>query len=440
MTKQSIVWTAVAAAALLGLPAYCEPRRRRRRPSAMRARKMPSALRIMFGEQRIHPKTWDGEIALDRGSVLRLTGVFFEQKDELIGKPLEIHLARHQLYGLALAARLRSRPHQALGADPERHRGHRHGAAGCARFDQDRRRRFLVQAHQLKLGHPLTFLDGEVSVERLPPTVTLTTQPGENDYPSLTVDSRGDLWASWISYADRADSVWVAHRGASGWEPPVARQRRRSQRQLPHRARRGRAEAAVGHLVGQGRQRLEHLRPLFRRRPLVGHAAHHRRCRSESLSRRGARFERQAARGMAGFPQRPVRNSDEDVGRADVVGRDEGQHRDRPTPGCRPRPPIATATSGSAGTATTTATSMSSCGELGRDGKLDERRQITRSPGYDANVSLACDRTGRLWIAWDCRRSELGQGLEQPAFQPARRQRTLSHARPAHRRAWKAAA
>ena len=86
-------------------------------------------------------------------------------------------------------------------------------------------------------------------MERLPPTVTLTKQPGENDYPSLAVDSRGDLWASWISYADRADAVYVAHRGSSGWEPPV----RVSSSDLKDNFRtasgRRRAEAPVGHLV-----------------------------------------------------------------------------------------------------------------------------------------------------------------------------------------------
>jgi hypothetical protein len=37
--------------------------------------------RVMFGAQRNHPKTWDGEMTLDRGSFTRLIGVYFEHDD-----------------------------------------------------------------------------------------------------------------------------------------------------------------------------------------------------------------------------------------------------------------------------------------------------------------------------------------------------------------------
>jgi hypothetical protein len=80
---------------------------------------------------------------------------------------------------------------------------------------------FAFRINQVSLGEPMAFLDGEATVERLPPTLTLTQQSGENDYPALAADANGDLWASWISYSNRADSVWVAHRGSSGWEPPA---------------------------------------------------------------------------------------------------------------------------------------------------------------------------------------------------------------------------
>src|ERR1051325_3422837 len=84
MIRQTLLWI-VGAATLAIVPAYLRTAQTAP-PSIGDARQEDAtALRIMFGERRIHPKTWDGTIALDRGSVVRLTGVFFEHKDELIG-------------------------------------------------------------------------------------------------------------------------------------------------------------------------------------------------------------------------------------------------------------------------------------------------------------------------------------------------------------------
>src|SRR5262249_15006289 len=43
---------------------------------------------------------------------------------------------------------------------------------------------------------------------------------------------------------------------------------------------------------------------------------------------------------------------------------------------------------------------------------------ITRSPGYDANVSLACDRSGRLWISWDAAEPNWGKDWNSQHFRP----------------------
>ena len=55
---------------------------------------------------------------------------------------------------------------------------------------------------------------------------------------------------------------------------------------------------------------------------------------------------------------------------------------------------------------------------MARDGKMDQPRQITHSPGFDANVSLACDRTGRLWIAWDASEANWGKDWNSQHFSP----------------------
>ena len=55
---------------------------------------------------------------------------------------------------------------------------------------------------------------------------------------------------------------------------------------------------------------------------------------------------------------------------------------------------------------------------LTASGQLEERRQITHSPGYDANVSLACDRSDRLWISWDVAEVNWGKDWNSQHFKP----------------------
>jgi len=192
MTRQSFVGTAALAVILIGLPAYLRTAQTAP-PSVGDARQEDAVgLRIMFGEQCIQPKTWDGEIALDRGSVTRLSGVFFEQKDEVIGANRWKCTSRATNYMDSRSPR---------GYDPVHTKPWElipNGIVATVAAAADARVEiktvsgdFSFTLNQLKLGRPLAFLDGEASVERLPPAVTLTKQPGENDYPSLAVNSRG---------------------------------------------------------------------------------------------------------------------------------------------------------------------------------------------------------------------------------------------------------
>src|ERR1700692_2149945 len=62
-----------------------------------------------------------------------------------------------------------------------------------------------LDPHQrVRLGMARTFQINHLFLD-LPPLETTGLAVSER------LGSRGELWASWISYAGRADSVWVAH-------------------------------------------------------------------------------------------------------------------------------------------------------------------------------------------------------------------------------------
>ena len=283
-----------AAAGLLALPAYLRTAQTASVPIADAKQESAVSIRIMFGRLKIRPKTWDGEITLDRGSVERLTGVFFEHEDAIVGANGWKLTSRATAYMDSRSPR---------GYDPVHTKPWElipNGVVATIAAPADARvsvktvaGEFSFTLNQLALGAPLSFLDGDASVERVPPTLRLTMQAGENDYPALTTDSRGDLWASWISYANRADSVWVAHRraagGAAAWEPPA----QVSGTETTDNFRTALAEDGQGKLwvlwSAKGGERVGHLWPVSLGRPLVGHGADHRRRRRKSVSRVGPR-------------------------------------------------------------------------------------------------------------------------------------------------------
>lgn len=217
-----MTWLWAGLAAVLLVPAYLRTAQTTPVPIGDSREEANAVLRIMFGVGRHHPKTWDGEITLDRGTVRRLRGVFFEHQDAILGDSRWKLTSRATNYMDSTSPRgydpVHTKPWElipngivAVLDAPANARVSVKTASGNFAFSLDR----------VSMGKPSEFLDGDVTIERIPPTVALTRQPGENDYPSLAVDSRGDLWAGWISYADRKDAVWVARRTASGWEPPT---------------------------------------------------------------------------------------------------------------------------------------------------------------------------------------------------------------------------
>src|SRR5579883_2674626 len=167
------------AVVLLALPAYLRTAQTAPAPVGDAHQESAVALRILFGVQRIGPKTWDGEMTVDRGAILRLSGVYFEHADAIIGPNRWKCTSRATTYADSRSPR---------GYDPV----HTHpwelipngivatveAPAGARVQVSTVSGNFSFTLDQLSLGQPLAFLEGDVTVERLPPTVTLTLQPG----------------------------------------------------------------------------------------------------------------------------------------------------------------------------------------------------------------------------------------------------------------------
>lgn len=376
------------------------------------------SLRILFGRLKIRPKTWDGEMTLDRGSIGRLTGVYFEHEDAITGGNGWKFTSRATVYMDSQSPR---------GYDPVHTKPWElipNGIVATLQAPADARVQvktvggnFSFALNQVALGAPVSFLDGEVSVERLPPSVGLTLQPGENDYPALATDSKGNLWASWISYANRADSVWVARRGPSGWEAPS----QVSGTGLTDNFRTALAEDGQGRLWAVWSAKGDGAWSLYGRYFSGGSWSPVARITDGAGGNLFHTLVRDA-RGRLHLVWQGFRDRRSEILTMTWDGKAWSSE---------------TVVSAGAGDKWVPAAAADSKGNvwigwdgyengnfdifvrrLNAAGQLEEGRRITSSPGFDANVSLACDGADRLWISWDTAEGNWGKDWNSQHFEP----------------------
>jgi hypothetical protein len=188
---------------------------------------------ITFGLQDQVGTDWSGRVSVRGGEAARLAGWAFEDKDTVEGKGAwkcrtHAHIAPKARFPLVPpsnqepAAPMQPWPNGVVltvrGADP----------AVTVTLAQGE---IKFQAGALLLGAPQTFLDGRVRIERLPETRQLRpAQPGptegarQDDYPAFWVRYKtGVQYLAWVAYHQRHDRVLLVERnGPEGaWSEPL---------------------------------------------------------------------------------------------------------------------------------------------------------------------------------------------------------------------------
>ena len=79
---------------------------------------------------------------------------------------------------------------------------------------------FSFTEEQIKPFQPEFFLDGNVRVDYIPPTLPVAPEHmGEQDFPSILGTKPGELWVAWQEYDGISDSVYVRKKVGNNWEP-----------------------------------------------------------------------------------------------------------------------------------------------------------------------------------------------------------------------------
>ncbi len=202
--------------------------------AAMRAPELPlHTFRVHLGLHDQEPTDWSGQVTVTDGEVITLTGWRFEQQDAIQGTRAwkcrtHNYIAPERRYPVQLPAeKPRTAPEQPW---PNGITLSVRGTAPTVTLKLSKGEvKFAVA--EVPLGEPMTYLDGQVRVERLPVASVLrpaapagTANPVQDDYPAFWVRYRtGKHYLAWVAYQKEKDRVLLVERdGPEGaWSEPL---------------------------------------------------------------------------------------------------------------------------------------------------------------------------------------------------------------------------
>lgn len=212
MTKRKLLTGALAALVPVAVLSWVS---KARSGTATETPQPAITFRIVFGARRAGPRPYDGSITVTGGKVRAIAPWRFFGDDAVIA-PASWKLSTKR-------APLENQPDQPVKvADGAVVPLNFVPAGPIITVDSSvvtasvhtRQGDFEIPVRQLRYGRILSFLDGDVEVERVPAAFEVSTgKQEEHDYPSLTVTRQGAVWIAWQAYRDRGDHLYARRIG-----------------------------------------------------------------------------------------------------------------------------------------------------------------------------------------------------------------------------------
>jgi hypothetical protein len=175
------------------------------------------SFRVTFGYLRIAPKSYDGSLSVSGGKPVKVEPWRFFQQDTMTGEAswkldikrvvFENQPDKPNPVANGSAPSLNLVPAGVVVTVPS--------SSPPVAF-RTRQGNFSVPVNSLRYGKALTFLEGDVQVERVPTAFRGSPETTEQqDYPSLLVTREGAVWTAWQAYQDRGDHVYALLAGGA---------------------------------------------------------------------------------------------------------------------------------------------------------------------------------------------------------------------------------
>lgn len=178
------------------------------------------SITLVFGAKDVQPSKWNGSISLSQGRIERLAGYHFDENARIIDNhSWQCSTYAWGTFGGGMHPNEKPMPFptqmQTCGVTVY------FRAPADAEFHvQVPRGEFRFRPMDIPEGEGIFPLGALVEVYRTAIVEKLTTSEFEDDYPSLAVD--GDkLWLAWVAYKNQADEVFLRGRENGSWQQPV---------------------------------------------------------------------------------------------------------------------------------------------------------------------------------------------------------------------------
>jgi len=169
------------------------------------------------------PRKFDGQITLSAGEVVNLEGWHFDRNDAVLSdtswrfstrEPIKPRLRPDQIArGQKVPKKQKPIPNGivvTVSAPPT--------AVATVTTASGT---FSFTLGEVKYGQPLTRLEGNAKIERVPRVERLTGEPTHEDHASVCIAENGDLWVAYLSYQNEADDVYVQRFTQGTWQEPL---------------------------------------------------------------------------------------------------------------------------------------------------------------------------------------------------------------------------
>jgi hypothetical protein len=179
-----------------------------------------AALLVRFGPHDREPADWDGSVDASGGEVVSVRNWRPRPQESVDGREWKLASRWSPVF------RYRS-----WEAEPVRE-GRRElhypglvvsvrGPSAVLRF-RTKQGEFRVNAADAAFGRTRGYLDGRVTVERVPDTVRLSDDATESDFPAIARGAGSDVWAAWVAYRKGAAEVLARRFDGRAWQPAQA--------------------------------------------------------------------------------------------------------------------------------------------------------------------------------------------------------------------------
>lgn len=169
------------------------------------------AVRILFGLTDEDSRHWDGSAKLSEGKIARLEGYHFLSEDTIDSTSWRIATRVYEPTPVQRETGVRrqiNRPGVILFL---------YAPSGAKVDVNTPHGTFAFSLSDLSYGHELKFLQGSVAVERVAVSMALTANDRQNDDPALLAKKDGSLWAAWIAYKDRSEDIYLSRFDGRVW-------------------------------------------------------------------------------------------------------------------------------------------------------------------------------------------------------------------------------